>query len=46
MKNTITMLGAAALVAASANATIVQIDINQIAEGGGGIHCCTMQVPA
>lgn len=25
---------------------IVQIDIDQIAEGGGGIHCCTMQIPA
>ncbi|MEM9061330.1 MAG: agmatine deiminase family protein [Pseudomonadota bacterium] len=26
--------------------TIVQLDIDQIAEGGGGIHCCTMQIPA
>ncbi|MEL7470935.1 MAG: agmatine deiminase family protein [Pseudomonadota bacterium] len=25
---------------------IVQLDIDQIAEGGGGIHCCTMQIPA
>ena len=35
MKNTITMLGAAALVAASANATIVQIDINGSVDFGG-----------
>lgn len=26
--------------------TIVQIDINAIAEGGGGIHCATQQQPA
>ena len=25
---------------------IIQLDIDQIAEGGGGIHCCTMQIPA
>ncbi|MEM7057744.1 MAG: agmatine deiminase family protein [Pseudomonadota bacterium] len=25
---------------------IVQIPIDAIAEGGGGIHCCTMQIPA
>ena len=25
---------------------IVQLNIDQIAEGGGGIHCCTMQIPA
>lgn len=25
---------------------IIQLDISQITEGGGGIHCCTMQVPA
>ena len=25
---------------------IVQLDIDQIGEGGGGIHCCTMQIPA
>ena len=25
---------------------IVQLDVDQIAEGGGGIHCCTMQIPA
>ncbi|MEM6661028.1 MAG: agmatine deiminase family protein [Pseudomonadota bacterium] len=25
---------------------IIQIDVDQIAEGGGGIHCCTMQIPA
>lgn len=24
---------------------IVQLPIDQIAEGGGGIHCCTMQIP-
>lgn len=24
---------------------IVQLDIDRIAEGGGGIHCCTMQIP-
>ncbi|MEM1300711.1 MAG: agmatine deiminase family protein [Pseudomonadota bacterium] len=25
---------------------VVQIAIDEIAEGGGGIHCCTMQIPA
>jgi len=25
---------------------IIQIPIDAIAEGGGGIHCCTMQIPA
>ena len=25
---------------------VVQLPIDQIAEGGGGIHCCTMQIPA
>lgn len=25
---------------------IVQLEIDDIAEAGGGIHCCTMQVPA
>ncbi len=25
---------------------IVQLEINHIAEAGGGIHCCTMNVPA
>ena len=24
---------------------ILQLNIDQIAEGGGGIHCCTMQIP-
>ena len=24
---------------------IIQIAVDQIAEGGGGIHCCTMQIP-
>lgn len=28
------------------NRRIVQVDVDQIAEGGGGIHCCTMQIPA
>ena len=28
------------------NRKIVQLEIDQIAEGGGGIHCCTMQIPA